>query len=99
MKNEEYLLKIIQKPHVSEKTTNIEEKGQYVFKVHPSANKIDVKAAMELLFKVKVNAIRICNIKGKSKRRGNVIGRRQDWKKAYVTLAEGQKIDFRAIAV
>ena len=70
--NEEKLLKIIKKPHVSEKATCIEAAGQYVFQVNPDANKLDVKEAVELLFKVKVMAVRICNVKGKPKGFGRV---------------------------
>jgi large subunit ribosomal protein L23 len=100
MKNEERLLKIIQKPHVSEKATTIEAAGQYVFKVQGDANKVDIKKAIELLFKVKVSAVRICNIKGKFKRHGQKTqGFRQNWKKAYVTLTAGQKIDFKAVTI
>jgi large subunit ribosomal protein L23 len=100
MKNEERLLTIIQKPHVSEKVTVIEAIGQYVFKVHPDANKVDIKKAVELLFKVKVDAVRVCNVKGKAKRHGKASqGHRRDWKKAYITLEESQKIDFRTVAV
>lgn len=100
MKNAERLLKIIQKPHVSEKVTVVEALGQYVFKVHPDANKIDIKKAVELLFKVKVDAVRVCNVKGKAKRHGNISqGHRRDWKKAYITLADSQKIDFSTVTV
>jgi large subunit ribosomal protein L23 len=99
MKNEERLLKIIQKPHVSEKATVIEAIGQYIFKVHADANKIDIKKAIELLFKVKVNAVQVSNVKGKNKKRGKISGYRQNWKKAYITLVKGQKIDFEAITV
>jgi large subunit ribosomal protein L23 len=98
MKNEERLLKIIKKPHISEKASSLEAARQYIFKVHSDANKLDVKRAVELLFKVKVDAVRICNIKGKQKGYGRISsGYRKDWKKVYITLGEGQKIDFNTI--
>ncbi|OGT96680.1 MAG: 50S ribosomal protein L23, partial [Gammaproteobacteria bacterium RIFOXYB2_FULL_38_6] len=58
-----------------------------------SANKTEIKKAIEALFNVKVNSIRVCNMKGKTKRFGRTLGRQQDWKKAYVTLAAGSEID------
>jgi large subunit ribosomal protein L23 len=91
----ERLHQIILAPVVSEKSTRAAEKSnQAVFKVLRDARKPEIKAAVERLFNVKVEAIRTLNVKGKSKRFGAFSGVRSDWKKAYVTLAEGQEIDF-----
>lgn len=91
----ERLHQIILAPVVSEKSTRSAEKhNQVVFKVLRDARKPEIKAAVEKLFNVKVEAIRTLNVKGKSKRFGASMGVRSDWKKAYVTLAEGQEIDF-----
>jgi len=68
--------------------------NQFVFKVRPEANKIEVKHAVERLFKVKVVGVRMARYLGKVRRIGRSMGRRSDWKKAYVTLKEGDKIDF-----
>jgi large subunit ribosomal protein L23 len=94
MIREERLLKVIVAPHVSEKSTMATEKqNTVVFKVATDATKIEIKAAVEKLFDVQVTGVRTLNVKGKSKRTGQRIGRRSDWKKAYVTLAEGTQID------
>jgi len=91
----ERLHQIILAPVVSEKSTRSAEKhNQAVFKVLRDARKPEIKAAVEKLFNVKVEAIRTLNVKGKTKRFGASMGIRSDWKKAYVTLAEGQEIDF-----
>jgi len=91
----ERLHQIILAPVVSEKSTRAAEKSnQAVFKVLRDARKPEIKAAVEKMFSVKVEAIRTLNVKGKSKRFGASQGVRSDWKKAYVTLAEGQEIDF-----
>ncbi len=91
----ERLHKIILAPVVSEKSTRAAEKSnQAVFKVLRDARKPEIKLAVEKLFNVKVEAVRTLNVKGKSKRFGAFSGVRSDWKKAYVTLAEGQEIDF-----
>ena len=68
--------------------------GTFVFKVAKDANKLEIKKAVEALFEVKVKAVRTANMKGKSKFFGRVAGKRADWKKAYVSLEEGQDIDF-----
>ncbi len=95
MIREERLLKVIVAPHVSEKSTMATEKqNTVVFKVATDATKIEIKAAVEKLFDVQVTGVRTLNVKGKSKRTGQRIGRRSDWKMAYVTLAEGTLIDF-----
>jgi large subunit ribosomal protein L23 len=86
---------IIQAPLISEKGTALTESvNQVLFKVRPDANKIEVKRAVETLFKVKVEQVRIARYLGKMRRVGKNIGRRPTWKKAYVTLKEGDKIDF-----
>ena len=95
MIREERLLKVLRAPHVSEKASNVMEKtNTLVLKVAKDATKADVKAAVEKLFEVKVTAVRTLIVKGKVKRHGQRIGRRSDWKKAYVTLEEGQNLDF-----
>jgi large subunit ribosomal protein L23 len=88
-------LEIIRAPLVSEKGTLLAESAnQVLFKVRPEANKIEVKKAVETLFKVKVVKVRIARYLGKIRRVGRSMGRRPGWKKAYVTLREGDKIDF-----
>lgn len=95
MMREERLLQVILAPHVSEKsTTAAETSNTVVFKVAKTANKTEIKAAVEKLFEVEVKAVRTVNVKGKTKRTGMRMGKRSDWKKAYVTLAEGADIDF-----
>jgi large subunit ribosomal protein L23 len=86
---------IIRAPLISEKGTLLTESAnQVLFKVRPDANKIEVKQAVETLFKVKVVQVRMARYLGKMRRIGKNMGRRSDWKKAYVTLKEGDKIDF-----
>lgn len=88
MKNQNGVLK---GPCLTEKATLLQEiDGKVVFKVHPKANKIDVKRAVEQMFKVKVQEVRTVNVQGKKKRVGKHIGHTNNWKKAYVTLAEGE---------
>jgi large subunit ribosomal protein L23 len=85
---------IIRAPLISEKGSFLAEHSQVLFKVRPDANKIEVKKAVEGLFKVKVVKVRIARYLGKLRRVGKNMGRRPQWKKAYVTLREGDKIDF-----
>lgn len=86
---------VIQAPLISEKGTQLTESAnQVLFKVRPDANKIEVKHAVESLFKVKVVQVRMARYLGKMRRIGRNVGRRPDWKKAYVTLREGDRIDF-----
>jgi large subunit ribosomal protein L23 len=85
---------IIRAPLISEKGSFLAEHSQVLFKVRPDANKIEVKKAVEALFKVKVVKVRIARYLGKLRRVGKNMGRRPEWKKAYVTLREGDKIDF-----
>jgi len=95
MIREERLLKVLKAPHISEKSTMVAEKlNTIVFKVATDASKAEIKAAVEKLFEVKVEAVRTLNVVGKTKRTGSRMGRRSDWKKAYVTVVEGQDIDF-----
>ena len=90
---------VIRAPRVSEKTARLQElSNQYVFEVAKDATKADVKAAVEEIFEVKVSAVNVVNVKGKSKAFKNRAGRRGDWRKAYVTLADGQAIDVTAKA-
>ena len=93
MSNEERLLKVLLKPHVSEKATFAQEKGQYVFKVLADANKLEIKKAVELMFKVQVKQVQVSNVKSKLKKFGRREGWHKGWKKAFVTLPEGQSID------
>ena len=93
--SQERLMKILLKAHISEKSTMVADKHkQFVFKVLKDANKQEVKAAVEKLFDVKVDKVRITNVKGKLKVTRNRKGRRDSWKKAYVCLAEGSDINF-----
>jgi len=94
---EERLLSVLLAPQVSEKATYVADKHeQVIFHVVPDATKPEIKAAVELLFKVKVADVQISNVKGKNKRFGRYMGRRKDWKKAFVCLAPGQEINFAA---
>jgi len=95
--NQNRLYQVILAPQVTEKATRIADKHQQIaFKVRADATKPEVKAAVELLFKVEVNAVSVINVKGKAKRTGRTMGHRQDWKKAYVSLKPGQEINFAA---
>jgi len=93
--NEERLLKVLYGPHISEKATIVADgSGQYVFRVSNDATKPEIKAAIEKLFEVEVVSVRTLNQKGKVKRTARGVGKRNDIKKAYVRLVEGQEIDF-----
>ena len=84
---------VIRKPLITEKTTVIRDDGRtLVFQVAMDANKIDIKRAVELLFGSKVQSVRTALAHGKMKRQGKYVGRRSDWKKAYVKLREGEKL-------
>lgn len=92
---QERLLKVILAPVISEKSTRLADKqNQVVFRVLPDATKQEIGAAVADLFKVEVLGVQVLNVKGKVKRSGRVAGRRDNWKKAYVTLKQGQDIDF-----
>ena len=94
---EERLMQVLLAPQISEKATYIADKNeQVVFRVASDATKLEVKAAVELLFKVEVKAVQVANVKGKEKRFGKMMGRRKGWKKAYVCLKPGQEINFAA---
>jgi large subunit ribosomal protein L23 len=93
--NEEKLFQVIRAPHVSEKGTRIADKHrQIVFEVANEATKPQIKQAVEKLFNVQVESVTVLNVPGKRKQSGRIAGRRQDWKKAYVRLKEGQDIEF-----
>jgi large subunit ribosomal protein L23 len=97
--NQERLLQVILAPVVSEKSTMVSEKNQQVvFRVATDATKPEIKAAVELLFKVQVLGVSTVNVKGKVKRFGRMTGRRKDWKKAYVSLVPGQELDLAGAA-
>jgi large subunit ribosomal protein L23 len=96
--NNEKILAVLRAPLVSEKTARIQELNQYVFEVASNATKADVKSAVESLFNVTVEAVNVMNVKGKNKTFRNRAGRRGDWRKAYVRLADGQTIDVVAKA-
>ena len=93
--SQERMLKVILAPVISEKSTRIADKlNQGVFRVLRDATKQEISAAVSNLFKVEVTGVQVLNVKGKVKRSGRVTGRRDNWKKAYVTLKPGQDIDF-----
>ena len=97
--NPERLMTVLLAPVVSEKGTFIADKhNQVVFRVMQNATKPEVKAAVELMFKTQVESVQISNVKGKKKRFGTQMGRRRNWKKAYVSLKAGQEINFAAEA-
>jgi len=91
------LAKIIEAPIISEKSTVLaEENKQFVFKVLKKATKEQVKSAVEAMFNVEVESVNVLNVKGKQKRFGRSLGKRSDWKKAYVKLKPGHDIEFTA---
>jgi len=93
--DENRLMQVLVAPIVSEKATSVAEKhNQVLFKVLRDATKPEIKAAVELMFKVEVNSVQVVNQKGKVKRFGRSIGRRDHVKKAYVSLKEGQELNF-----
>jgi large subunit ribosomal protein L23 len=91
--HQERLMTVIRGPHLSEKAHIAAESNQVVLKVRTDANKKEIRKAVELLFDVKVEEVQVVNVKGKNKRFGQTKGRRSDWKKAYVKLAEGSSLD------
>ena len=94
---QERLLQVILAPQITEKATHVADKHQQIaFKVRTDATKPEIKAAVELVFKVEVDGVTVANVKGKTKRAGRIMGRRKDWKKAYVSLKPGQEINFAA---
>jgi len=89
------LYRVVASPLITEKGTLVNQQGnQVLFKVRREANKAEIRYAVETLFKVRVEKVRTANFLGKKRRVGRTMGRRPAWKKAYVTLAEGQRIDF-----
>ncbi len=93
--NEERLLKVLVAPHISEKAAVAADKrNQFVFKVVTDATKQEVKHAVEKLFSVEVEGVQIVNVGGKVKRTSHGVGKRNDWKKAYVSVKAGQEINF-----
>jgi large subunit ribosomal protein L23 len=95
VKIQDRLLQVILAPQITEKATYVADKNQQIaFKVRTDATKPEIKAAVELVFKVEVQSVTVANVKGKQKRAGRIMGRRSDWKKAYVSLKPGQEINF-----
>ena len=93
--NQERLITVLVGPHISEKSSVVaEQNNQITFKVRVDSTKAEIKKAVEMMFDVKVEGVQVANMKGKAKRFGQTQGKRKDWKKAYVTLAEGHDIDF-----
>jgi large subunit ribosomal protein L23 len=93
--NEERLMQVLLAPQISEKATAVADKNeQVIFIVAPDATKPEIKAAVELLFKVQVESVQVANMKGKVKRFGRSMGRRSDVRKAFVCLKPGQEINF-----
>jgi large subunit ribosomal protein L23 len=85
----------VRRPIVTEKSNLIKDgANKIVFEVERNANKLDIKHAVQQLFKVAVEEVNVMNVQGKSKRTGRIIGKKQDWKKAIVTLKKGDKIEF-----
>jgi large subunit ribosomal protein L23 len=91
--HEERLMTVIRGPHLSEKAHLAAENNQVVLKVRTDATKAEIRQAVELLFEVQVDDVKVVNVKGKVKRFGQTKGRRSDWKKAYVRLAEGSSLE------
>jgi large subunit ribosomal protein L23 len=85
---------IIIRPIITEKSSRLMEMNKYTFEVHPSANKIQVRSAIEEIFKVKVLGVNVLFMHGKPKRQGVFQGKTRSWKKAVVSLAEGERIEF-----
>jgi large subunit ribosomal protein L23 len=95
--SQERLMNVLLAPQISEKATYVADKNeQVVFRVATDATKPEIKAAVEMMFKVSVDSVQVACVKGKVKRSGRVVGRHNDWKKAYVCLAAGQEINFAA---
>ena len=92
---QERLMQLVLAPVISEKSTFVADKNnQVAFRVAADATKPEIKAAIELMFKVQVDSVQVVNVRGKGKRFGTSSGRRRHWKKAYVCLKEGQEINF-----
>jgi large subunit ribosomal protein L23 len=92
-------MSVLVAPHVTEKTSlAMQNHNQYTFRVRRDATKADIRKAVELMFDVKVSGVQVVNEPGKARRFGRILGRTQDWKKAYVSLQSGQTIDYEARA-
>jgi large subunit ribosomal protein L23 len=97
--NQERVFKVLLGPHISEKATVLaENQKQFIFKVATDATKLEIKKAVEQLFDVKVRSVGTLNVKGKTKRTARGLGKRNDWKKAYISLQPGQDLDFSSNA-
>ena len=100
--SQDRLMQVLLKPQVSEKATFIVEKNnQIIFRVVQNATKPEIRAAVELMWKaqkIEVTGVQVSNVKGKEKRFGRFMGRRTNWKKAYVSIKSGQEINFSEIA-
>ena len=95
VRQQQRLMQVILAPVISEKSTFVADKrNQVIFRVASAATKPEIKAAVELMFKVQVQSVTVANVRGKSKRFGQFMGRRSHWKKAYVSLKPGQEINF-----
>lgn len=96
--NKQGLMKVLLSPCISEKSTRVSDAHrQFVFRVAPEANKVHIKNAVEMMFNVEVDGVRVVNVKGKSKSFRFARGRRANWKKAYVTLKPGFDLDFMGV--
>lgn len=97
--NQERVFKVLLGPHISEKATMLaDSQKQFVFKVATDATKLEIKKAVEQLFEVKVRSVSTLNVQGKTKRTARGLGKRNDWKKAYIALRPGQDLDFSSSA-
>ena len=96
--NKERLMKVLLGGVVSEKSANVAESNQVIFRVASDATKPEIRRAVELMFDVDVENVHVLNVKGKSKRFGQMQGKRSDWRKAYIRLKEGDSIDFMPAA-
>lgn len=97
--NQERVFKVLLGPHISEKATMLaDSQKQFVFKVATDATKLEIKKAVEHLFEVKVRSVSTLNVQGKTKRTARGLGKRNDWKKAYIALQPGQDLDFSSSA-
>ena len=97
--NQERVFKVLLGPHISEKATMLaDSQKQFVFKVATDATKLEIKKAVEQLFEVKVRSVSTLKVQGKTKRTARGLGKRNDWKKAYIALQPGQDLDFSSSA-
>ena len=93
--NRERVYIVLREPHISEKVSILGDKAnQYAFKVAVDATKAEIREAVETLFKVDVNKVTTANVKGKVKRNARGVTRKKNWKKAYITVAQGQELDY-----